>query len=196
MLNFLDYIKENNNKAFETSKALLIVDVQESFSKFITDAYVDALMIYAEKFGEVYQVWDNTDQHTKSFEFPNECMDVSKQYGSLTLDRFEQQNNFFHGEDIDRYRTILEDPSRGDSLMCKDGSIWLYVGENHEWFLMQPDLQMMLQKIKQFDIEPIIVGGAASECHADIYHSCIYFGLKPKMDFKYIYSATFCPKGI
>lgn len=196
MLNFLDYIKENN-KALDNSKALLIVDVQKSFSKFITDAYVDALMLYSENFDRVYQVWDDTDQTEKSYEFPNEYMDVSKTYGSLTLDHFEQQkNDFFHEEDIDRYTEILKNPSRGDSLICKDGSIWLYVGGSHIWFLIKPDLQMLIQDVKKNTLEPIICGGESSACLEDIYQTCVYFGLKPKMDFKYIYTNTFCPKGI
>lgn len=191
MLNFEEYLKEN--KAPEKSGALIVVDVQDSFSKFISDEYVHALYNYCENFERVYQIWDHINQNEPTYTFPNEYDNCSKEYGDLELDHFDE---FFHEADIERCQRIYENPSKGNVLHCKDDSVWLYVGEKHEWFLLKKNLEKFLRDIKQFDQTPTICGGSERECLSDLEIACAYVGLKPKLDFKYIYSSTFCPKGV
>jgi hypothetical protein len=49
-------------KTFESHSSddvLIVVDVQKSFKKFFTDAYIEALKDYCGGFKKVYQIWDN-----------------------------------------------------------------------------------------------------------------------------------------
>lgn len=190
MLNFEEYLKEQ--KASEKSGALLIVDVQESFDKFMTEDYVKAVFEFCEDFDRVYQVWDSINQNESTWTFPNQYNDCSKEYGALELEHFEE---FFNNVDIERHKTIFKNPSKGDKMYCKDGSVWLYVGEQHTWFLLKKDLEYFLRSIKEFDNTPTMIGGADNECFRDLVVACEHVGLSPKLDYRYIYSATFCPKG-
>lgn len=191
MLNFEEYLKEHN-KASEKSEALLIVDVQESFDKFMTEDYVNAVFEFCEDFDRVYQVWDSINQNEPSWTFPNQVGECSKEYGDLEIEHFDE---FFNEIDIERHKTIFENPSKGDKMYCKDGSVWLYVGEMHTWFWLKKDLENFLKSIKEFDESPTIVGGSSEECLEDLIVACEHVGLSPKLDYRYIYSATFCPKG-
>ena len=53
--------QQNYVKCFENynNSTLIIVDVQKSFSKYFTPAYLDALKKYCKEFSDVYQIWDN-----------------------------------------------------------------------------------------------------------------------------------------
>jgi len=196
MLDFSEYAKKF--EALDNSRALIIVDVQESFSKYINDEYLDALFKYCENFGRVYQIFDNIDQESPSWEFPNQYFVCDKRYGPKPLKEWDDKDlkQEFHEVDLERNKNIIAAPKIGDNLLAKDNSVWLYVGNNHGWFRLEKDLHKMLKELKKFDQDPVIVGGADNECLEDIIVACKYVGLRPNTDYKYIYSVNFCPKGV
>jgi hypothetical protein len=197
MLDFAEYFKQF--EALEKkSKALIIVDVQESFGKYLNDEYLDALVKYCENFDRIYQIFDRNDQSEPSWEFPNQYQYCSKEYGSKPLNDWDPKDlkELFHEVDMERSLDIIKSPKIGDYLVAKDNSIWLYVGNNHVWFRLERELYNMLKNVKHFDAEPVIVGGADNECLEDIVVACKYMGLRPELEYKYIYSVNFCPKGI
>lgn len=196
MLDFSQYMKQF--EALDNSRALIIVDVQESFYKFINDQYLDALFQYCENFDRVYQIFDSIDQNEPSWEFPNQYQVCEKQYGPKPLEEWDDDEllEIFHKIDLERNKGIIKNSTKGDYLVAKDNSIWLFVGNNHKWFNLKPDLLAMLKNVKNFSLKPTIVGGADNECLEDILVACDYVGLKPQLEYKYIYSATFCPKGV
>lgn len=197
MLDFSEYVKKFE-ALDQKSKALIIVDVQEAFSKYIHDDYLDALFKYCENFERVYQIFDNRDQDAQSWDFPNQYNYCSKEYGPKPLAEWDNDDlsEVFHEIDLERNKALIADPTKGDFLVDKKNCIWLYVGNNHIWFKMEPELANMLTDLKIYDAEPIIVGGASEECLEDIIVACKYLGLRPQLEYKYIYSSTFCPKGI
>lgn len=195
MLDFSEYIK--NFEAVDNSTALIIVDVQESFSKYINDEYLDVLVKYCENFDRVYQIYDTHDQEEPTWQFPNQYSICGKKYIKKPLGEWSDKELKieFHAIDLERNKKLIADPVKDDYLISKDNAVWLYVGNEHKWFKMETVLQDMLKDLKSFNLEPVIVGGSDGACYSDILIACKYVGLKTTSDYKYIYSSTFCPKG-
>jgi hypothetical protein len=205
-------------KTFESHKnddILIIVDVQKSFKKFFTEMYLHELKKYSKNFGRVYQIWDNhidgknVDKdylydetpeipiHDDLYHFPNQTDLIEKRYN--------------YDVDADFYKKVLDDETykevsdkednkelkRGDFFNTKEGTIIVYIGNNHKWFHMPKKLYDLFTEITEAQIddqkEVTIVGGASGECLDDVEVAAKAMGVKLKRNERYIYSASHCP---
>lgn len=199
---------------FETSKKsiLIIVDVQPSFKKFFTDNYVKSLKDYCNKFSHVYQIFDNhhkgknvdkdylydedhdVEKSKDIYDFPNQKEVIEKRYN--------------YDVDADFYKKILKDEvydeikskgtniQKGEYFPTTEGTIIVYIGNNHKWFHVPKKLYDVFQDLKQaqtVDTDITLVGGANGECLEDIMTTCDSLGLKIQKNSNFIYSATHCP---
>jgi len=203
----MNYIKKYEN--FKEESTLIIVDVQKSFSKFFSEMYLHELKKYCKSFNNVYQVWDNHidgknvdddylyDEnpdipiHDDLYHFPNQNELIEKRYN--------------YDVDVDFYKKILskevyneisekEDNNKlkkGDSFPTKEGTIIVYIGNNHKWFQVPIKLYEHLIELKGKEV--VIVGGSDSECLEDIVTTCETLGVNVKRNYKFIYSASHCP---
>ena len=194
-------LKESNN--VETN--LLIVDVQKSFRKFFSEKYVNYLQKYAGTFNNVYQIWDNhvdgkdVDKdflyhndpeipvHSDLYVFPNQKEIIEKRYN--------------YKVNVDYFKKILDKETlkkikagglkKGNFFPTKEGTIIVYIGNNHTWFHVPKKLYKLFQSLKGKELT--IVGGSDSECLDDVLTTAISLGVLAKRDHRYIYSASHCP---
>ena len=201
----------NYLKLFECfqNDVLIIVDVQKSFRKFFSEMYLNELKKYCQNFSEVYQIWDNhvdgknvdTDYlfdenpdipvHMDLYNFPNQRDIIEKRYN--------------YDVDVEFYKDILDKETfeiirerekegkikRGELFKTKEGTVIVYIGNNHNWFQMPKKLYEVFENLKGKNIT--IVGGADSECLSDIFISAETMGLDIKRNWKFIYTANNCP---
>ena len=80
---------------------------------------------------------------------------------------------------------------QGDNFKTTEGTIIVYVGNNHRYFHVPIKLYKLFKSIKGEEI--VIVGGAYGECILDIMVSAKALGLKILKNDKFIYSAKKCP---
>jgi hypothetical protein len=195
-------------ESFGQSQALIVCDVQKSFSKFFTEMYVNQLTKYCNNFQDVYVIWDNhTDGknvdkdylyeedpdvpvHDDFYNFPN------------VKERIEKRYNY--NVDADFYKKILEKKvykkmkemeeakslKKGDMFPTKEGTVIVYIGNNHVWFHSPKKLYELLNTLKGKTVE--IVGGSDSECLDDVFTLAEKVGVKIKRNHKYIWSANHC----
>ena len=204
-------IKESSH----TDSVLLIVDVQKSFKKFFNDVYLNELNKYCKNFSEVYQIFDNHvdgknpdkdylyDENPDIpvngdlYTFPNEVGIIEKRYN--------------YDVDADFYKKILDDDiylkmkekeenkqiKKGEYFLTTEGTIIVYIGNNHRYFHVPKKLYDIFIKFKEAQSEGLreitIVGGADSECLEDVVTTAESLGIKIKRDWKYIWSANHCP---
>jgi hypothetical protein len=201
------YIKKF--ESFQNNSILFIVDVQKSFRDFFTEMYIHELKKYCKTFKYVYQIFDNhvdgkgVDKnylyddnpdipvHDDLYHFPNQVDLIEKRYNyDVDIDFFKKIL------DKEIYNNIKERESKG--LMKKgeffettEGTIIVYIGNNHIWFQVPKKLYDLLLKLKGKEIS--IVGGSDSECLEDIFITAESLGVIPKRVHKFIYSAAHCP---
>lgn len=194
---------------YNDNKHLIIVDVQKSFAKFFTKAYVEKLKQYAGTFTNVYQIWDNHSQG------PN----VDKDYlydENPHVPKIDDIYKFKEGEiriekrynyqvDADFYKKILDKKvykeiknreennslKRGDYFSTTEGTIIVYIGNNHQWYHVPKKLYDLFQTLKGQNVT--LVGGSDGECLADIEITAKSMGVKVNRNENYIYSASSCP---
>ena len=189
-----------------TQKILIIIDVQKSFNKFFSSNFVEELRKYSEMFTHVYQVFDNHhegDDVDKDYlydetpelpvsgdlyKFPNEKGIIEKRYN--------------YDVDIDFYRKIvtkevyekvkyLESSStikRGAIFPTTEGTLLVYIGNNHKWFHVPKKLYNLLKSMKGKIV--YMAGGSRDECFLDIETTAKSLGVNIKIDYKYTYSAS------
>jgi hypothetical protein len=205
-------------KTFESHKnddILIIVDVQKSFKKFFTEMYLHELKKYSKNFGRVYQIWDNhidgknVDKdylydetpeipiHDDLYHFPNQADLIEKRYN------YDVDADFYKKVlDEDTYKEVSDkedkkELKRGDFFNTKEGTIIVYIGNNHKWFHMPKKLYELFTDITEAQIddqkEVTIVGGASGECLDDVEVAAKAMGVKLKRNERYIYSASHCP---
>lgn len=206
-------------KTFEshsTNDILIIVDVQKSFKKFFTDNYIKELKKYCKKFNKVYQIWDNhvdgrnvdkdylydenpdeQDSHDDLYEFPNQVDLIEKRYNyDVTADFYKPVLDENDYEEIKRKENNSE-LVRGDFFHTKEGTIIVYIGNNHRWFHCPKTIYDLFMEITEAQVEDkaevTIVGGADQECILDIEVTAQSLGVSFKSDSNYIYSAKNCP---
>ena|ERR1035437_2686772 len=202
----MKYVKtfENHNNS-----TLIIVDVQKSFKKFFTDMYINELKKYCKNFKNVFQIWDNhidgknVDKdylydkkpdipvHNDLYTFPNQVELIEKRYNYDVDANFYKKilsKNIYN--DVKKKEDNKE-LKKGNYFPTKEGTIIVYIGNNHKWFHSPIKLYKILEKLKGQEI--VLVGGADSECLEDVVTTCESLGVKIKRDHKYIYSASHCP---
>jgi len=188
---------------------LIIVDVQRSFKKYFTDNYLRALKEYSSNFDHVYQIWDNHAQgpnvdkdylyddrpHVPDideiYDFPNEKLRIEKRYN--------------YDVDADFYRKILDAEThrdmkereqtsklrRGDMFPTTEGTMLVYIGNNHVWYHVPKKLYNLFKRIRGQHIT--IVGGSMGECLLDVETAARAMGVTFTTNKDYVYSATHCP---
>lgn len=200
-------IKRFENYNNETT--LIIVDVQKSFSKFFTQLYVKKLNDYAKSFTNVYQIWDNhiegknvdkdylyDDDPDMSvngdlYTFPNQRDLIEKRYN------YDVDADFYKKIlDKNTYQTVKQNEDkgllrRGNMFNTTEGTVIVYIGNNHVWYHVPKKLYDLFLKLKGKEIT--MVGGSDQECFLDIETTAKSMGVIVKRDFGYIYSATNCP---
>jgi hypothetical protein len=198
-------------KTYENHKdgALIIVDVQKSFKKYFNEVYLNAVKNYCKEFKSVYQVFDNhvdgkkVDKdylydknpeipvHDDLYHFPNQVDLIEKRYN------YDVNVDFYRKVlDKDVYKEIKSkeenrELKRGDFFKTKEGTIIVYIGNNHVWYHCGKKLYNLFSKLKGQEV--VMIGGSDQECFLDIETTAKSLGVKIKRDFKYIYSASSCP---
>ena len=210
-------------KTFEshTNKDILIVvDVQKSFKEFFTDNYVKELKKYCNRFNRVYQIWDNhvdgknvdkdylydedpeVPDHDDLYNFPNQIDLIEKRYN------YDVDADFYKKVlSEDTYKEVKskedsDDIKIGDVFPTKEGTLIVYVGNNHVWYHIPKKLHELFTEVVDAQNlneglnevnDVILVGGADGECLEDIEIAAKSMGVHLKMNKDYIYSAKHCP---
>jgi hypothetical protein len=203
----MKYIK--TFESHDNKSTLIVVDVQKSFSKFFTEIYLHKLKEYCKQFSNVYQIWDNhvdgknVDKdylyhedpeipiHDDLYNFPNQKELIEKRYN------YDVDADFYK-KILDKqvYKNIKEKENKnllkkGDFFPTEEGTIIVYIGNNHKWFHCPKKLYDIFLGLK--DKEVTITGGADSECIQDVYITAKSMGVNIKRDHRFIYSANHCP---
>jgi hypothetical protein len=194
---------------FKKNNILIIIDVQKSFHKFFTKNYLSELNKYCLNFNKVYQVFDNhVDGKTpdKDYLYDNdpdiESKDDLYKFNNQ-VDLIEKRYNY--DVDADFYKNILDKEvyreikqkenagtlKRGNYFPTTEGTIIVYIGNNHVWHHLSKKLYDLFGELKGKEV--VIVGGSDDECLLDVEVSAKALGVKIKRDFRYIYSASNCP---
>jgi hypothetical protein len=188
---------------------LIIVDVQKSFKKYFTDNYLAQLNSYAGQFTNVYQIWDNHSDKDADKDYLYDRT-PDKPVSNNDLYTFNNQKDLIekryqYDVDVDFYSKIL-DPAvyqdaknkedkgllrRGDYFVTKEGTIIVYIGNNHVWYHCPKKLYDLFVSLKGKNVT--IVGGSMNECLLDIETAARSLGVPTNRDYTYIYSATYCP---
>lgn len=210
-------------KTFESHSSkdiLIVVDVQKSFKKFFNDAYLDELKKYCNEFGKVYQIWDNhvdgrnVDKdylydedpdipvHKDLYHFPNQEDLIEKRYNyDVDADFYKNVLNPDTYEEV-KSREDASELKRGDFFPTKEGTLIVYVGNNHKWYHMPKKLHELFTEVAEAQSvneglvevrDVILVGGAAGECLTDVETAAESMGVRLRLNHRYIYSASHCP---
>lgn len=184
-------------KKFEdfTNTILIIVDVQEPFSKYFPDNYIEKLSNLSSKMDKVYQIWDSNDGSVKDYEFPNETESLEKQFGAkpdINLIEPEYQKQFT--EDSNNNNFFNEEGATNGYPMT-DGRVLIYVGmggqgPGHEWFFIPSKVKDLFKDLQYTSDMIYLVGGANQECLYDIEIALQYYGINFKKLDDYVYSAN------
>lgn len=196
----------------QSKNILIIVDVQKSFKKFFTDKYVEELKKYSQKFDKVYQIFDNHHQGTnierdylykndpeidnKSdlYKFPNQEDIIEKRYN------YDVDVNFYkkilNAETFNDIKSRENKLKKGEFFKTTEGTIIVYIGNNHKWFHLPLKLYNLFLDLKEAQMDNTkitIVGGANGECLDDVVTSAHSLGLDINKNDNFIYSANHCP---
>ena len=201
----MKYIKQF--ESFTEGKILIIVDVQKSFKKFFTDKYLSELNKYCLEFNKVYQIWDNHvdgKNPNKDFLYEEDPNIENKN----DLYKFNNQvdlieKRYTYDVDVDYFKKILDEKTykeikskennlkAGEKFPTTEGTVIVYISNNHKWFHMPKKLYDLFNEIKGKEV--VIVGGAENECILDVMVAAKSLGLKILKNDRYIYSASNCP---
>ena len=194
---------------FQNKQTLIIVDVQKSFKKFFTDNYLKELNKYCLEFDKVYQIFDNHvdgKNPDKDYLYDSDP-DIENKKDlykfNNQVDLIEKRYNY--DVDADFYKKILDEKvyndikqkekakslKRGDYFPTTEGTIIVYIANNHQWFHIPKKLYDIFLTLKGKEV--IIVGGSDQECYLDVEVSGRVLGVNVKRNKDYIYSASFCP---
>jgi hypothetical protein len=162
---------------------------------------------YCNDFDKVYQIFDNHHEGKnpdKDFLY-DETPDIENKDDLYKfqnqVDLIEKRYNY--DVDADFYKNILSEETyknikskgtniqRGEYFETTEGTIIVYIGNNHQWFHCPIKLYELFKSIKGEEI--VIVGGAENECILDVMIAAKALGLKILKNDKFIYSASSCP---
>lgn len=180
---------------------LLIVDVQEQFSQFFNDIYLEKLYEHAEMFSNVYQIFDTIDSAEYSYDFPNQVKAINKEYGGEI--QIEDANLYFNGEILENFLKIdnleyLNDLEPGTNWKMNNGDYYYYIGGQtynsigHDWFICPNKLYNFFTDIKNRSISFEVCGGAEYECLTDILVILDSLDIEYKLNDKFVYSYKGC----
>lgn len=178
-----------------TNGTLIIVDVQEPFSEYFPENYVEELNDLASKMNKVYQIWDSNDESKKDYTFPNETMSFEKQFGGkpeIDLIVPNAQQNYIQDE---KDTNFFNESGDTKSYQLQNGDILLYVGmggqgPGHEWFIIPTKIKDLFISLQDSEDMIYLVGGANQECLYDIEVALHHLDVKfQKLD-DYVYSAN------
>ena len=212
-MRYLKTFESHNNKDI-----LIIVDVQKSFKKFFNELYLSELKKYCNKFNRVYQIWDNhhlgqnVDKDYLYDRDPEIPVDGDLYHFPNQKDLIEKRYNYDVNADF--YKKVLDDDvyeevknkeergelKQGDHFPTKEGTIIVFIGNNHRWYHMPKKLHELFMEITEAQNEDLseirnvfLVGGADGECLDDVEVAAEIMGVQIKRNPKYIYSASHCP---
>jgi len=178
MKKFTKYLNENNEET--KSDILVIVDVQEEFSKFIPKNFVTNLIEYSKNFSTVYQIWDSNDANKPSYKFANQKGIYIKKFGTK-----------FSDDLVDTVKKLDEkypNAKEGDIFEFDDvDSYVVRIANKHKWFYVPAKLAELFKSLKGKSV--LVVGGADDECIRDVYEAMESFGINVKYNKAYMYSA-------
>ena len=212
-MRYLKTFESHNNKDI-----LIIVDVQKSFKKFFNDLYLNELKKYCNKFNRVYQIWDNhidgqnVDKdylydedpeipvHDDLYHFPNQKDLIEKRYNyDVNADFYKKVLDDDVYEEV-KSKEERDELKQGDHFPTKEGTIIVFIGNNHRWYHMPKKLHELFMEITEAQNEDLseirnvfLVGGADGECLDDVEVAAEIMGVQIKRNPKYIYSASHCP---
>jgi hypothetical protein len=212
-MRYLKTFESHNNKDI-----LIIVDVQKSFKKFFNELYLSELKKYCNKFNRVYQIWDNhidgqnVDKdylydedpeipvHEDLYHFPNQKDLIEKRYNyDVNADFYKKVLDDDVYEEV-KNKEERDELKQGDHFPTKEGTIIVFIGNNHRWYHMPKKLHELFMEITEAQNEDLseirnvyLVGGADGECLDDVEVAAEIMGVQIKRDPKYIYSASHCP---
>jgi len=193
ILKFYEYVKKKklNEENQSTQKTqdlenegiLVIVDVQGEFDEYTPKGFEQNIMKYCEEFPKddikgVYQIWDANKATGFTYTFPNQVLDVKKNYGTKFNPNLKQITD-----------KLPQDAKEGKLFKFKNVNKYIVkVNNNHKWFYVNEDLYNLYQKLKGKKV--IVIGGADTECLSDVYVSMKSFGVIPVYNHNYIYNAS------
>jgi hypothetical protein len=212
-MKYLKTFESLNNKDI-----LIIVDVQKSFRSFFTEMYLSELKKYCNKFNRVYQIWDNhhlgqnVDKdylydedpeipvHEDLYHFPNQKDLIEKRYNyDVNADFYKKVLDDDVYEEV-KNKEERDELKQGDHFPTKEGTIIVFIGNNHRWYHMPKKLHELFMEITEAQNEDLseirnvfLVGGADGECLDDVEVAAEIMGVQIKRNPKYIYSASHCP---
>lgn len=212
-MRYLKTFESHNNKDI-----LIIVDVQKSFKKFFNELYLSELKKYCNKFNRVYQIWDNhhlgqnVDKdylydedpeipvHEDLYHFPNQKDLIEKRYNyDVNADFYKKVLDDDVYEEV-KNKEDRDELKQGDHFPTKEGTIIVFIGNNHRWYHMPKKLHELFMEITEAQNEDLseirnvfLVGGADGECLDDVEVAAEIMGVQIKRNPKYIYSASHCP---
>ena len=165
---------------------LVIVDVQQEFSKHIPQGFVSKLQDYAKEFKQIYQIYDTNRIPLKplySFKNSSEqvCENIPKRFG----------HKWFDDGLLKYIEKVKQQKDFGPGKLFKVGDTETYIiyndKHNHKWFFVNNELVMLIRRLIGKNV--ILVGGADMECLEDVYITFKRFGINPVYNHEYIYSA-------
>jgi hypothetical protein len=208
-MNYIELFK--NFKITESNDEetyLIIVDVQKSFKKYFNDNYLNQLNSYSKTFTNVYQIWDNHSDKDADKDYlydkTPDKPDTSDLYTfSNQKDLIEKR--YQYDVNVDFYVKILDDLvyqdakykeekgllRRGNYFVTKEGTIIVYIGNNHVWYHCPKKLYDLFITLKGKNVT--IVGGSMNECLLDVETTARSLGVITNRNYSYIYSASHCP---
>jgi hypothetical protein len=173
---FNTYINENNQQ----SQILIIVDVQEEFSKFIPQNFVKNTIEYSKNFPTVIQIWDSNDATKPSYEFANQKGIYIKKFGT----KFSEDLV----DTVEKLDKKYPNAKEGDVFEFDDvDSYVVRINNNHRWFYVTEKMAKLFKKLKGKQV--ILVGGADKECIQDVFEAMESFGIPVQYNKAYMYSA-------
>jgi hypothetical protein len=197
---------------YKPKSILLIVDVQRSFFKFFSELYINQLKKYCKKFTDVYQIFDNhVDGKNVDLDYlydENPDIPVNGDLYNFPNQKDLIEKRYNYDVDADFYKKILSKEvyntikarekklKTGEYFTTTEGTIIVYIGNNHQWFHVPKKLYELFMDFKQAQSDGsgviTVVGGARNECLTDIEIAAQSLGVKIKIDYLYTYSATHC----
>ena len=172
---------------------LVIVDVQKEFDKWMRPGFIEDVHKHAEKFPNVYQVWDANRAQRPSETFPNQKMTASKRYGydlqeSDIKNHFDQPVQDELASDFASNK-FTDENDRRKAYSTRSGDLMCFVGKSHQFFMAEKELQKLMEYFKTLKDGVTVCGGADGECLADVEAMLDHYGIPYDKDEQYTYSS-------